>query len=87
MHSQRNHQFRVHPHLLQNDRRQFWSLEEHQKYVQFLEDNFEEFNSYTGFKGQHLFKKMAKFIGTRDHKKCRSHHQKMKRKRTITETI
>lgn len=30
---------------------------------------------------------MAEFIGTRDHKKCRSHHQKMHSKRTVEETI
>ena len=43
--------------------------------------------AYTGFKGQHLFKKMARAIGSRDHKKCRSHHQKLKKDRTIQEII
>lgn len=47
----------------------------------------EEVKEYNGFKGQHLFKKMANMIETRDHKKCRSHHQKMHKNRTVEEII
>ncbi|CAD8057473.1 unnamed protein product [Paramecium sonneborni] len=47
-----------------------WTKDEHEKYLQFLEDN-----SYMK-KNNKIFKPMSEIIGTRSPSQCRSHHQK-----------
>ncbi|CAK82114.1 unnamed protein product (macronuclear) [Paramecium tetraurelia] len=47
-----------------------WTKEEHEKYLQFLEDHAHL------KKNNKIFKPMSEIIGTRSPSQCRSHHQK-----------
>ena len=67
----------------QPKKRLTWDIDEQKKYLKFIQENYEQFRTYDGEKKLQLFKKMAEAIGTRDHKTCRSHHQKMKLGRTL----
>jgi hypothetical protein len=59
----------------------FWSLAENLKYKDFLVSNFEFFGVDSKERRQiQIHVQMGKFIGSRNSKQCRSHHQKMLRK-------
>jgi hypothetical protein len=55
-----------------------WNDEENEKYIQFLVKFREVIEGEKKKRRKwHLNRIMSKFIGTRSHEQCRSHHQKM----------
>ncbi|CAD8207916.1 unnamed protein product [Paramecium pentaurelia] len=53
-----------------------WSQQEHQTYLDFLQQNQQIMESQDQKKSNKIFKQMSEIIGSRSPSQCRSHHQK-----------
>ncbi|CAD8103923.1 unnamed protein product [Paramecium primaurelia] len=53
-----------------------WSKQEHELYLEFVNNHFDILKSKYDKKSKKIFKLMSKFITTRTPTQCRSHHQK-----------
>ncbi|CAD8207275.1 unnamed protein product [Paramecium octaurelia] len=53
-----------------------WSQQEHQTYLDFLQQHKEIMESQDQKKSNKIFKQMSEIIGSRSPSQCRSHHQK-----------